>query len=67
MSNADTVRAVFGAYLEQDRDTMDRLLGDATAKSSKRRSSSAAESDSRSDTERAIQGVGSARGRGRRE
>jgi ketosteroid isomerase-like protein len=29
MSKADTVRAVFDAYLEQDRDTMDRLLADA--------------------------------------
>jgi ketosteroid isomerase-like protein len=28
MSNADTVRAVFDAYLEQDRDAMDRLLTD---------------------------------------
>jgi ketosteroid isomerase-like protein len=28
MSNADTVRAVFDAYLAQDRDAMDRLLAD---------------------------------------
>jgi ketosteroid isomerase-like protein len=28
MSNADTVRAVFDAYLEQDRDTMGRLLAE---------------------------------------
>jgi ketosteroid isomerase-like protein len=28
MSNVDTVRAVFDAYLEQDRNTMDRLLAD---------------------------------------
>ena len=29
MSNADTVRAVFDAYLAQDREAMDRLLSDA--------------------------------------
>jgi ketosteroid isomerase-like protein len=29
MSNAATVRAVFDAYLKQDRDTMDRLLAAA--------------------------------------
>ncbi len=28
MSKMDTVRAVFDAYREQDRDTMDRLLAD---------------------------------------
>ena len=28
MANADTVRAVFDAYLAQDRDAMDRLLSD---------------------------------------
>jgi ketosteroid isomerase-like protein len=28
MSNADTARTVFDAYLAQDRDTMDRLLAD---------------------------------------